>query len=240
MSDSATARDRSAQRLKLARAALRARFVEATRPRADAGARLLSGWPDLDAHLGGLAPSESLLVRAAPGAGGLALVTDWLATAARDGHRVALVDSEGTVAPESALADAPVPVWVVRTPHGWVAADLLLRSGGFDLVALVGLPPADRGRVGPRIRRLLVEHGTRLIALGVRPPFRPDHSVSVSLAAVEWSASPVGDAPRRRTFRVETADASFEVTRADCSIDRLRADPLAPDRRASRGRRRKR
>lgn len=238
MSDSATARDH-AQRLQLAKVALRERFAEATRPRADGGVRLLSGWAPLDTRLGGLGPSESLLVRAAPGAGGLSLVGDWLSAAAREGHRVALVDSEGTVAPESALADAPVPVWVVRTPHGWVAADLLLRSGGFDLIALVGSPPGERGRVGPRVRRLLTEHGTRLITLGASP-FRPDHSVSVSLAAVEWSTSPVGDAPRRRTFRVETAGASFEVTRADCSIDRLRADPLAPDRRASRGRRRKR
>ncbi|MBO6936986.1 MAG: hypothetical protein JJ863_18590 [Deltaproteobacteria bacterium] len=238
MSESSTARDRRAQRLELAKARLHERFAEVTRPRADSGERLLSGWPALDVRLGGLGRGQSLLVQAAPGAGGLALVGDWLTYAADADHRVALIDAEGSVAPEAALADAPI--WVVRTPHGWVAADLLLRSGGFDLVAMVGVPPADRGRVGPRIRRLLAEHGTRLIALGARPPFRPDHSVSVSLAAVEWSASPVGDAPRRRTFRVETAGASFEVTRADCSIDRLRADPLAPDRRASRGRRRKR
>lgn len=238
MSDSSTARDRQAQRVRLAKAALRERFTEATRPRVDSGERLLSGWPALDARLGGLGRGESLLVRAAPGAGGLALVGDWLTHASEADQRVALIDAEGSVAPEAALTTAPL--WVVRTPHAWVAADLLLRSGGFDLVAMVGLPPSDRGRVGPRLRRLLAEHGSRLIALGRRPPFRPDHSVSVSLAAVEWSGSPVGDAPRRRTFRVETAGASFEVTRADCSIDRLRSDPLAPDRRASRGRRRKR
>jgi len=238
MSDSSTARDRQVERLRLAKASLQERFAAATPPRADTGERLLSGWSALDAQLGGLGRGESLLVRAAPGAGGLALVGDWLTHAAAADHRVALIDAEGSVAPEAALTSAPL--WVVRTPHAWVAADLLLRSGGFDLVAMVGLPPTGRGRVGPRVRRLLTEHGARLIVLGGRPPFRPDHSVSVSLAAVEWSASPVGDAPQRRTFRVETAGASFEVTRADCSIDRLRADPLAPDRRASRGKRRKR
>ena len=216
---------------------------------------LRSGWEALDEQLGGLAPGESLYVRAEPGAGGLALLGDWLARAVGEGRRVALIDAEGTVGPEIALPPATAqstsstPCWVVRTEHGWVAVDLLLRSGGFDLVALVGVPPADRGRVGPRLTRLLAEHGSRLLVLGssgssgssrASPPFRPDHSVSVSLAAVEWSASPVGDAPRRRTFRVETAGAVVEVCRDDCSIDRLRRDPLAPDRRSSRKRARKR
>ena len=146
MSDSSTARNRQAERLRLVKASLQERFAEIARPRADTGERLLSGWPALDLRLGGLGPGESLLIRAAPGAGGLALVGDWLTYAADAEHRVALIDAEGSVAPEAALTRTPL--WVVRTPQAWVAADLLLRSGGFDLVAMVGLPPTDRGRVG--------------------------------------------------------------------------------------------
>jgi hypothetical protein len=73
-------------------------------------------------------------------------VTSMLRTACRaavaEGHRAAWVDGARTIA-GAFWEDGPVLVRPASPMHGVRAADELMRSGGFRLVVLTGVRPAD-------------------------------------------------------------------------------------------------
>lgn len=199
--------------------------------------RLPSGIEALDAHLGGgLAAGEMLHLEAAPGGGALTLTALWVRHAAAQGASCLVVDAAASTLPHAWVpASKEGAIWVVTPAHpseAWVATDLALRSGAFELVVTMDAP--TRPDVAPRLRRLLRDHGSRLLLLGA-PPFRVPRRARVSLTDVRWSCAAVGDAPAARTLSIDTGSGrGGELLRDDIHTDRLRPHPRAPDRRTSR------
>ena len=157
----------------------------------------------------------------------------------RPARATLVVDATASTLPHAWVpASTDGSIWVVVPPHpteAWVATDLALRSGAFELVVCLDPPP--RADVAPRLRRLLRARASRLLLLGP-PPFRVDRRARVSLAAVRWSQAPTGDAPAARTLSIDTGfGRGGELLRDDIRTDRLRPRPRAPDRRPSRQRR---
>jgi len=218
------------------RAEIGERFREAIPASGEApGPALSSGWERVDALLphGGLRPGESLAVEAAPGAGGVALLSSWVRAASRAGEPAAVVDPSPSCLPHPWVEpeDGDAPIWIVTpTPADfWPAVDVLLRSGAFGLLALVEPPTAPTG-VGPRLSRLLRKRSGRLLVLG-QAPFPPSARLCLRTTALRWCPSPLGEAPTERQLSITSALGHAEVHRDDTRTDRLRAAPRAADRR---------
>ena len=194
---------------------------------------LASGCSPLDDALsGGLARGELLWLHAPWGGGGLSIASGWARHAAAEGGFALVVDARATTLPHAWVpASTRGAIWVARPrrEHVWLALDLAIRAGGFELVVALDAPPA---RDAARVRRLVRERETRLLLVGEVAPLSVSTRVRVSLGGVRWIQAPHGDAPESRTLSVERGDSVAEVR--PVHTDRLRPRPRAPDRRTSR------
>lgn len=223
------------------RALIATRFPSAL-PDATTRRELLgSGWPALDRVLdGGLARGELLWVHASWGGGGLSLASAWARHAATCEHDVLVVDARGSTLPHAWVRpEGRGAIWVT-TPgidRAWLALDLAIRAGGFELVVALDAP---RTRDAARVRRLVRERETRLVLVGDVAPMRTSLSASVCVDRVRWVSAPHGDAPASRTLRVlseherEEEGGTSLVEVHTGHTDRLRPRPRAPDRSTSR------
>jgi hypothetical protein len=160
-------------------------------------------------------------------------VSAWARNACRAGEAVAVVDPSPACLPHPWIEpDASAgAIWVI-TPdarEAWAATDILLRSGGFGLVALLDPPPPPQGS-GARVLRLLRTRGNRLVLRGPAP-FRPTFTVELRARSIEWAEAPVGLAPAASAVEVRCGGRATELRSAPTLTDRLRPAPTAPDRR---------
>lgn len=203
------------------------------------GEAIGTGIAALDAYLpnGGLRPGETALVEASEGAGLTTLLSCWARTAALAGETVAVVDaSEGAsahafVEPEGTKA----AIWTIlpRTNELYAALDVLLRSGAFGLVLVLGAPPVLRD-VGSRVQALARDRRCRLV-FGGHAPMRPTVRVTLRLRGIDWMDAPIGAVARARRIeaRIDARTVELVLERADGN--RLRLSPRTPDRRTTSG-----
>ena len=212
------------------------RFPHAV-PTPDAARRELlgSGWPALDRALrGGLARGELAWVHAPWGGGGLSVASRWARHAATHDCNVLVVDARGSTLPHAWVRPKDHgAIWVVRPQidRAWLALDLAIRAGGFELVVALDAP---RTRDAARVRRLVRERETRLVLVGDVAPMRTALSARICVDAVHWVSAPHGDAPQSRVLRVLTEEGGTSLVEVHGHTDRLRPRPRAPDRSTSR------
>jgi hypothetical protein len=135
---------------------------------------LPSGVAALDTLLGGGVPRGRISeVIGPPSSGRTSILLTLLATATRRGEVVAWVDLTDALHPESCMragVDLHRLLWVrpQQTADGLHCAEILLRAGGFALVALDcgAVPPgAWRMRVWPRLLQAAEQSHTALVVL---------------------------------------------------------------------------
>ena len=210
-----------------------ARHPDATREAEARRELLASGWPSLDRVLdGGLARGELLWVHAPWGGGGLSVASTWVRHAAMRGCAALVVDARGSTLPHAWVPpEGAGAIWVARpeSNQAWLALDLAVRAGGFELVVALDAP---RARDAARVRRLVRERETRLVLIGDVRPMRTPRSVQVCVDRVRWVSAPHGDAPHDRTLRVMNEEGGASLV--EVHTDRLRPRPRAPDRSTSR------
>jgi RecA/RadA recombinase len=224
--------------------ALKQRLAEVTAPTDVSGVGGFSSTPGLATGIEGL---DRVLVGGIPfgrlteivgpmGSGKTTVVRSVVAAAVARGIGVAYIDAERTLAPREwaeVAAAAGDGLWVVRPAEsgrgGAWSADVLLRSGGFGLVVLDGVPRLTRA-VAVRLIQLArqVEGQAVLIAVG-------DEDTG-------WRASALGSALRLRVRRAERSGVvvvvekggNHQTVEVGCGVRlarRLCAHPEVPDRR---------
>lgn len=202
------------------------------------GVRL--GVPSLESLLPeGLARGALSLWTGEGTSGRSALLRVTLGTAVGDGAWVALVDAEGSLAPDAwCTPSGPLAgLWVVRPPDresgsmgSWVA-EQLIDSAAFDLVVLHGAPPLDAVRA-QRLRSRARDRDVVLLVSGsAAAEVRPDLRMEVSHTPVQIAAGRLRGRVRVRVSRGSGqwgGEREVEIER-DPS-DRLRAEPPRRDR----------
>jgi len=161
-----------------------------------------TGLPPLDALLGGGFPRSRLSEVVGPRTSGrTSVLLQTLARATAIGGLVALVDVTDSLDPASARAlgvELSQLLWVRcggRLLAGFRAADVIVRGGGFDVVAvdLGDLPPGTLARVSTaavvRLQRGVEAAPTALLLTGPRRVAGSLASVAVALArdGLEWA-----------------------------------------------------
>ena len=199
-----------------------------------------TGLPPLDALLGGGFPRGQLGELVGPRTSGRTRVLlGALAGAMGGGGWAALVDGTDSLDPASAAA-LGVPLgrllWIRcggEPAIAWRAADVLVQSGGFELVAvdLGDLPPWILGRTPPavyvRLQRAVERAATALVVAGPRRVAGSLAAVAVALAprVVHWAPGGPG-----LLVGLETeARLVRSRTRAPGAAVRLAWTALAPD-----------
>lgn len=213
--------------------ALKQRLAEVIAPEvADGEPGLATGIGALDRVLVDGIPLGRLTEIVGPmGSGKTTLVRSAVAAAVARGVGVAYIDAERTLAPRDWVEVAEAGgdgFWVVRPPDGgrgaW-SADVVLRSGGFGLVVLDGVPRLARA-VAVRLTQLARQGGAALVAVG-------DEDVG-------WRASALGAALRLRVragsggFVVIVEKGGHQTVEVQCGVRlarRLCTHPEVPDRR---------
>ncbi len=150
-------------------------------------ARLLAGWPALDAAAGDGLPKGDITELHCARHGGALAVAQLLEAAQRARHFVALIDGSDGFEPASVEAEALARLLWVRC-HGAVeavrAADLILRDGNLPLVLMNLRGCADAARVPSqawyRLQRIVEQSGAALLVLTPRPMI-PSARVRVAL-----------------------------------------------------------
>lgn len=229
--------------LSLLRARLEARFGGAIRPvPGSAPARGAPGFRTgiraIDALLPDGVPRGALTLWAGEATSGRTAALRALVAAACRTARVALVDATATL-DAAAWCGVEGALWVARPPSGgrgaegaW-AAESLLRTGAFALVALDG--PAPEAVEAHRLRALAREHGAALLVSSpVPPPWKADVRLEFRRTA---RGAGLGTGGRfRRPAAVHAARGAGprtggrEVELVHDPEDRLHPDPT-PDRR---------
>ncbi|MDF1504995.1 hypothetical protein PYV61_18740, partial [Roseisolibacter sp. H3M3-2] len=241
---------------------LRRRIADVVAGDAPPAAGFRTGVGPLDAALagaGGIPRGRLTELLGTAGSGATSLARRLVGQALAAGAWVAYVDATRTLAPRdwagAEPADGASRLWVVRPPDparaAW-CADVLLRSGGFGLVAADGATPRSRAATlrllqlardadGPLV---LVGAGTRASDLGgaLRLRLRPTNAAAGGGAAD-------GERPPHRRWRVEPGGTWSAVQRAVITVEkggthrnvevscavgvarRLCAHPEVPDRR---------
>jgi hypothetical protein len=150
-------------------AALKEQLAQVLRPTPPEGVGLATGIEQLDAVLAGRGlPRGRLTELLGPrGSGTTTLLRSLVERTAAQGLWVAYVDARRTLAPRdwAHLNAAARGVWIVRpraASSGAWCADVLLRSGAFALVVLVGAPPLTR-QVAVRLTRLARDADASLV-----------------------------------------------------------------------------
>ena len=160
-----------------------------------------SGIPEIDAFAGGLPRGALTEIIGAPCSGRMTLLLASLALRSAEGEACALIDIQDTFDPPTAAAAGVVLerlLWVRcrNLDQGLRAADLLMQSGGFGMVAM------DLGEVAPktvrhvplnvwfRFRRA-VEHTPTILLLLTQEPNASCASLVLRLEAepARWSAA---------------------------------------------------
>ncbi len=163
--------------------------------------------------------------------------------ACRAGARVALVDASRTLDAADWCGEgvSPAGLWVARPPdagragEGAWAAEALLRTGAFDLVALDGALPAPPQ--AHRLRALAREADAALVvcAQGEDPGWRADLKVEFHRAPAGWGLRPGARFRRRAGARVAKGwgirHGEREVELVHEPSHRLRPGPRVADRR---------
>ena len=217
-------------KLETLRSRLSHRFPEAL-PRPDLQTDVAPfGIPEVDALLsrGGLARGRLSEIVGAIGSGRTSLVRSLVRTAPGP---VALVDTDGTLAPSDWVRDG-VCTWIVRA-DGLFAADILLRSRSFGLVVVFG---ATGRRNSPvvRLQRLAEESAAVCVFVGESP--QGSSLVTTRLAVTGGEFLTAGIPPvlagRRVAVRLEKGGPhrTVEIVLHEEETDRLLAHPEAPDR----------
>lgn len=159
-----------------------------------------------------LQPGQAMAIEACPGAGALSLVSE-LAHARAD-RGVVVIDVGGTSAPH-AWAHPQIYVVVPSTARdGWLALDLVLRSGAFGLVVSLDLPrdPQLSPRYASRIRGALAKSPSSLWLVGEESAFSVPRRMRIATEAIEWTRGPLGDAPHARSFAVDVGGGPVVTT----------------------------
>jgi hypothetical protein len=187
---------------------------------------LSTGIPDVDAALGGCPRGRITEIVGPPSSGRTSLLYSILAASTHQGEFAVLVDSTNAFDPCSASAagvDLAKVIWIRcsgNAEHALRAADLVVQSGGFGVVALdlADAKPAALSRIPPtawfRFRRALESTPTVLIVLAAQPVTK-----SCSALLVEMK--------RRRA--VFSGKKPFELLRG-AEYDLLRRKPVSGER----------
>jgi len=221
--------------------ALKQRLAEITRPAVPSDG-VPTGIAALDRMLGGGLPRGRLTeVAGARGSGKTTIVRQVVATVVGAGGSVAYIDAGRTLAASdwvdvAAASDrAGGGFWVIRPPdpgRGAWSADVALRSGGFGLVVLDGVPTLTRA-VTARLTQLAREGDAAVLAVG-----EDDAGWRASLLGVALRLR-VG-AGRRGAVVVSVEKGGGGMSGSSQSVEvrcgirvarRLCADPEVPDRR---------
>ena len=190
-------------------------------------AELLStGIPDVDAALGGCPRGRITEIVGPPSSGRTSLLHSILAASTGRQEFAVLVDTSDAFDPCSASAagvDLAKIIWIRcsgNAEHALRAADLVVQSGGFGVVAidLADAKPASLNRIPPtawfRFRRSLESTPTVLVVLSAQPVTK-----SCSALLVEMK--------RRRA--VFSGKKPFELLRG-AEYDLLRRKPVSGER----------
>jgi recombination protein RecA len=187
---------------------------------------LSTGIPDVDAALGGCPRGRITEIVGPPSSGRTSLLHSILAASTHQGEVTVLVDTTNAFDPCSASAagvDLAKMIWIRcsgNAEHALRAADLVIQSGGFGVVALdlADAKPAALARIPPtawfRFRRALESTPTVLVVLAGQPVTK-----SCSALLVEMK--------RRRA--VFSGKKPFELFRGS-EYDLLRRKPVSGER----------
>ncbi len=201
------------------------------------GLALGCGIAAIDALLphGGLRPGETATVDAREGAGRTSLLSSWARTAALAGEEVAVVDASAEAAPHAFVEPegARAGIWTITPAREqvWAALDLLLRSGAFGLILVMGAPRALRD-IGSRLAALARDRRCRLVFAGAAP-MRPQVQLALRLRGIDWQEAPIGAMPRARRIEARVGERCVELSLERSDGTRLRLAPPGPDRRAA-------
>ena len=187
---------------------------------------LSTGIPDVDAALGGCPRGRITEIVGQPSSGRTSLLHSILAASTQQGEFTVLVDTTNAFDPCSASAagvDLAKMIWIRcsgNAEHALRAADLVIQSGGFGVVALdlADAKPAALAPIPPtawfRFRRALESTPTVLVVLAGQPVTK-----SCSALLVEMK--------RRRA--VFSGKKPFELLRG-AEYDLLRRKPVSGER----------
>jgi len=174
------------------RPAVPAALRERIRPVADAGARRLvlgEPWDEL-LPKGGLVRGTTVVVHAAPGAGGLTLALHLVGAASAAGHWGAVVgvDDPGVIAMQEMGVDLRRVIFVPRPRGAWAEATADLLDG----VEVVVVRPPGRVALGAA-RRLMArsrERGGVVVALSEpSSPWPLPADVTIEIVEATWSTT---------------------------------------------------
>ncbi|MEO8452329.1 MAG: hypothetical protein ABI647_21235 [Gemmatimonadota bacterium] len=186
---------------------------------------------------GGLPRGRLTIWNAAQGSGAVAVLRAACFGALARGERAAWIDGQGTTGPH--WKTGPLLIRPSSLLGALRAAEIVLKSGGFALVVLVGVDPEQTAML--RLSRMVQEGGGAFVALTHRT-LTASLRLTSRFLITEYrkSTSPFGDTARidAVTVRIEAYASGW---RADTTLDlpalthdlRLSLDPGLADRRGA-------
>lgn len=220
------------------RQALHARFPGAVLLPERSVPPLVTGFAPLDRLLpnGGL-PRGRLVVWRSGGGGATAILRSTSLSLLARGERVAWIDGRGVLSDQ--WADGPLVVRPRDTELAFRATEILLRSGGFALVVLLGTDPDATTTL--RLNRMAHEGGGGFVAVTDRT-FTASLRIESRYLVEEFERSldPFGDPARldRVALRIEArapgwkAHTTLRLPVVPLAL-RMALDPALPDRRGT-------